>query len=110
MGDKVTGLYGISTKSVKTVCGLYRVRRVAVGEERLGGVHGEGERHDGLAARPHYDALHPQPEQHRSNLLQQFQQHKHDKESVGFGRNGTFRFRETSSRSANVSFISHLPI
>jgi hypothetical protein len=37
------------------------VGRVAVREERLGGVHGEGEGHDGLAAGPHDDALHPQP-------------------------------------------------
>ena len=37
------------------------VGRVAVREERLGGVHGEGEGNDGLAAGPHDDALHPQP-------------------------------------------------
>jgi hypothetical protein len=37
------------------------VGRIAVREERLGGVHGEGERHDGLAAGTHDDALHPQP-------------------------------------------------
>ena len=47
-----------------------RVGRVAVREERLGGVHGEGEGHDGLAAGPHNDALHPQPasEEHVSHL------------------------------------------
>ena len=38
-----------------------RVGRVAVREERLGGVDGEGEGHNGLATGPHYDALHPQP-------------------------------------------------
>ncbi len=37
------------------------VGRVAVREERLCGVHGEGEGHDGLAAGTHDDALHPQP-------------------------------------------------
>ena len=38
------------------------VGRVALREEGLRGVDGEGQGHDGLGARPHYDALRPQPE------------------------------------------------
>ena len=34
---------------------------VALWEERLDGVDGEGERHDGDRRGPHHDALHPQP-------------------------------------------------
>ena len=39
------------------------VRRVALGEEGLCRIDGEGEGDDGLGARPHYHALHPQSDE-----------------------------------------------
>ena len=45
------------------------VGRVALREEGLRGIDGEGQGHDGLGARPHYDALRPQPDKDVTLIL-----------------------------------------